>query len=260
MKVIILSGGTGTRLKEETEFKPKPMVYVGARPIIWHIMKIYSHYGFNDFIIALGYKAEYIKDYFLNQRAFLSDFTLETSAHRVKFFDAKNRKKEKFRITFVDTGRETLPGERILKCKKYIPASDSHFMVTYGDGVADIDVKKLVMFHKKQKGLGTITGVHPRSKFGLVNIDKNNNVTSFTEKPVLSEWVNGGFMIFNREAFKFFKEGEMEHDALKRIAALHKLSLYKHDGFWYAVDTYKELEDLNKLWVQENPPWRVWKA
>ena len=164
MKVIILCGGTGTRLKEETEFKPKPMVLVGGKPIIWHIMKFYSSYGFNEFIFALGYKAEYIKDYFLNQKAFASDFSLETKGHKTKFFLENRPEIDDFKITFVDTGLDAQPGERILKCKKYIPQEDEYFMVTYGDGVTDLDLKKLFKFHKKQKTLGTITGVHPRTK------------------------------------------------------------------------------------------------
>lgn len=258
MKVIILCGGIGTRLKEETEFKPKPMVYVGNKPIIWHIMKIYSHFGFNDFILALGYKADYIKEFFLNQKAFTSDFTLNTRTHTSKFYLKKRKEVDRFNITFVDTGLSTLPGDRIQQCSKYIPKKDKYFMVTYGDGVCNINLKKLVSFHKKQKTLGTITGVHPHSKFGLVEVNKNNKVVRFQEKPVLSDWVNGGYMIFNSKAISYFKTGEMEHEALKRMAAKKQLSLYMHSGFWFAVDTHKELDELNKLWQEEKPPWKVW--
>jgi len=258
MKVIILCGGQGTRLKEETEFKPKPMVLVGGKPIIWHIMKIYSYYGFNEFILALGYKAEYIKDFFLNQKAFTSDFTLETKTHKTKFYLESRNEIDDFKITFVDTGLETLPGERILRCKKYIPENDKYFMVTYGDGVTDLNIKKLFEFHKKQKTIGTITGVHPRSKFGLVKIDNDNLVKSFVEKPVLSDWVNGGYMVFDKRVFNYLREGETEHPALVRLAKENQLSLYKHNGFWMAVDTYKELEDLNKIWVEKHP-WKIWK-
>lgn len=259
MKVIILCGGTGTRLKEETEYKPKPMVYVGNQPILWHIMKTYAHYGYNDFILALGYKAEYIKDFFLNQKAFTSDFTLDTTTHKVKYYLKNRTEFDDFKITFVDTGLETLPGERILRCQKYIPDTDEYFMATYGDGVSDINIKELVKFHKKQKTIGTISGVHPRSKFGLVKLSGESIVKGFKEKPVLSDWVNGGYMVFKREFFTYLKPGELEHEAFKRIAKNQQLSLYKHDGFWYAVDTYKELEDLNKIWQSENPPWKVWK-
>lgn len=258
MKVIILCGGTGTRLKEETEFKPKPMVYVGGKPIIWHIMKTYSHYGFNEFVLALGYKADYIKDFFLNQKALTSDFTLNTKDHKAKFHFKNRKEVDNFKITFVDTGLETLPGERVLRCRRYIPKEDKYFMVTYGDGVANINLKELLNFHIKQRTIGTLTGVHPHSKFGSVTVNKNNLIKKFKEKPVLSDWVNGGFMVFSKKVFSYINEGEMEHEALKRLAKEDQLSLYKHEGFWMAVDTYKELEDLNKLWEQ-NQPWKVWK-
>lgn len=258
MKVIILCGGYGTRLKEETEFKPKPMVYVGDKPLIWHIMKTYAAYGFNDFILALGYKADYIKEFFLNQKAFTSDFTLDTKTHQTDFFLDDRQNVDDFRITFVDTGLDTLPGERILKCQKYIPESDSEFMVTYGDGVTDLNIKKVLQFHRRQKTIGTITGVHPRSKYGLVDVTDNCLVTAFQEKPVLSDWVNGGYMVFNRSFFKYLKPGETEHAALIRLVDTQQLSLYQHDGFWYAIDTYKELEDLQKMWTSNQVPWRVW--
>ena len=256
MKTIILCGGIGYRLKEETEFKPKPMVMVGNKPILWHIMKIYSHYGFRDFILALGYKADYIKDYFLKQKNFVSDFTLYTKSNRIKCYDHEGI--DDFKITFADTGARTLPGERILKLKKYLEKDDI-FMATYGDGVADINIKKLIEFHRKQKTIGTITGVHPSTKYGLVKINKNNIVTAFEEKPVLSDWVNGGFMVFNKSVFKYFKRGETEHPALKRLAKKRELSLYIHDDFWHCMDTYRDVQDLNNLWKQ-NPAWKVWKS
>lgn len=257
MKVIILCGGTGTRLKEETEFKPKPMVYVGNKPILWHIMKIYSAYGFKEFVLALGYKADYIKDFFLNQKAFTSDFILDTRSHDTKFYLNAREEIDDFKITFVDTGLETLPGERILRCKKYIPKKDKYFMVTYGDGVTDININSLVKFHKQRKTIGTITGVHPRSKYGAVEVDKKDIINKFSEKPVVNDWVNGGYMIFDKRFFNYLKPGETEHPALKRLASEKKLSLYKHQGFWYAVDTNKELEELNKIWEQ-SPPWKIW--
>ncbi|CAN5145826.1 glucose-1-phosphate cytidylyltransferase [soil metagenome] len=259
MKTIILCGGTGTRLKEETEYKPKPMVLVGNKPIIWHIMKIYATYGFTDFILALGYKANYIKEFFLNQKAFTSDFSLETKMHKTKYY-LKNRPDiDDFNITFVDTGLESLPGERIYRCREYIPKTDKHFMVTYGDGVTNLPIKDLVSFHKKQKTLGTITGVHPRSKYGLIKTTSDNYVTGFREKPVLSEWVNGGYMVFNREVFNYLKNYASELDMLQQLATEKKLSVFKHNDFWFAVDTYKELEDLNIIWNKGNPPWRIWK-
>lgn len=260
MKVIILCGGVGTRLKEETEFRPKPMVYVGDKPIIWHIMKIYAHFGLNEFILALGYKADYIKEFFLNQKAFTSDFTLETATYETTYY-LRNRDDEKidnFKITFVDTGLETLVGERVLRCKKYIPNDDQFFCVTYGDGVGDVNVADLIGFHKKKGKIGTITGMHPRTKYGLFETDRKGTVKKFIEKPVLSNWSNGGFMVFDKRIFDYIKKGEMEHPALRRLVKKGQLSLYKHHGFWFSVDTYKELEDLNKIWNAGNPPWKVW--
>lgn len=259
MKVVILCGGTGTRLKEETEFKPKPMVYVGNQPVIWHIMKIYANHGFNEFILALGYKADYIKDFFLNQKAFTSDFTLNTRNHKTKFYLEDRNEIDDFKITFVDTGVDTQPGERILRIKKFIPEKDKYFLVTYGDGVTDLDITDLTRFHKKQKTIGTITGVHPRSKYGLVEVDRENHVTNFTEKPVLNDWVNGGFMMFDKRFFDYIKPGETEHPALRRLAQEGQLSIFKHEKFWFCMDTYKEVEDLNKMWNKGDAPWKTWK-
>jgi len=232
MTTIILCGGRGIRLNEETAFVPKPLIRVGGKPLVWHIMKIYSHYGFNKFVLALGYKADYI----MKNKAEVNDFE----------------------VTCVDTGAETSVGERILKCRQYIPEKDAQFMVTYGDGVADLDVRDLAKFHEKQKTLGTITGVRPRSKFGLVDVGEDRLVKKFVEKPILTDWVNGGFMVFDREAFNYFRVGEMEHPALERLVKEQQLSLYQHNGFWYAVDTFKELETLRSLWSSGNPPWKVW--
>ena len=257
MKTVILCGGSGYRLKEETEFKPKPMVQIGGKPILWHIMKIYAHYGFNDFIIALGYKGDYIKEYFLNQKNFSHDFTIHTKSGVTKVYKDSGEADD-FKITFADTGKETLPGERILRIKEYIPKEDNRFMVTYGDGVADVNIKELVKFHIKEGTIGTVTGVHPRSRYGLLATDKNKIVTSFTEKPVLNEWVNGGFMIFKKAFFKYIKEGEMEHPAIKRLIVEKQLSLYIHDGFWHSMDTYPDVDSLNKYW-EEDPKWKVWK-
>ncbi|MDP3973605.1 MAG: sugar phosphate nucleotidyltransferase [Candidatus Daviesbacteria bacterium] len=258
MKVIILCGGAGTRLKEETEFKPKPMVLVGNKPLVWHIMKIYAHFGFNDFILALGYKADYIKDYFLNQKAFMSDFTLYTKNHKTKFRLENQKDNDDFQITFVDTGLETLPGERILRCKKYIPKNDKYFMVTYGDGVANINIKEEVKFHKKQKTIGTIVSVHPRSKYGLLDITNNMLLKAIVEKPVLSDWVNGGFMIFDQRFFDYLEDGSSELQVISNLAEKEQISIFKHDDFWFAVDTYKELEDLNKIWNSDKIPWKIW--
>jgi len=258
MKTIILCGGIGYRLKEETEFKPKPMVQIGGKPILWHIMKIYSYYGFNEFIIALGYKGDYIKQYFLNQKHMTHDFTLHTKTGFSKVNKKNINSSDDFKITLVDTGEETLPGERILRVKDYIPKEDENFMVTYGDGVADINIKELVAFHKKRGTIGTLTGVHPRSKYGLLSIDKNKIVEKFVEKPVLTEWVNGGFMVFKKEFFSFVKKGEFEHKAIKRLVRKRQLSIYIHNGFWHSMDTYPDVDNLNKFW-REDPKWRVWE-
>lgn len=257
MKVIILSGGIGYRLKEETEFRPKPMVSIGNKPILWHIMKIYSHYGYNEFIIALGYKGDYIKDYFLKQKHFTDNFTIYTKTGHTKLHRNQNNKDD-FKITFVDTGQETLPGERILKVKDFIPETDKDFMVTYGDGVSDINIKELVKFHKKMKTIGTITGVHPRSRYGLLSVNNNCLALNLTEKPILQERINGGFMIFRRSFFEYLRKGEYEHPALKRLIEKKQLSVYSHNRFWHSMDTYPDVDNLNKLW-NEDPKWKVWK-
>lgn len=257
MKVVILCGGIGYRLKEETEFKPKPMVGIGNQPILWHIMKIYAHFGYNDFIIALGYKGDYIKNYFLNQKYLSDNFTLNTKTGSIKLHK-NGATKDEFKITFVDTGQETLPGERILKVSSFIPEEDEDFMVTYGDGVSDVNITDLVKFHQSTNLIGTVTGVHPRSKYGLLKVDKNNVVKEFVEKPVLDEWVNGGFMVFKKKFFEYLKIGEFEHPAIKRLINQKQLAVFIHNGFWHAMDTYKDVEDLNRLWT-DDPKWKVWQ-
>lgn len=258
MKTIILSGGIGYRLKEETEFRPKPMVHIGNNPILWHIMKIYAHFGFNEFIIALGYKGDYIKDYFLNQKYFLHNFTLHTKSGTTRVHKNEQASNiDNFIITFVDTGQETLPGERILMCKEFIPRSDRDFMVTYGDGVANINISKLVSFHKKQNTIGTITGVNPRSKYGQVSKSSNNIVQKFKEKPQLKDWINGGFMVFKQDFFSYLRSGEMEYEALQRLIKKKQLSLYVHEGFWHSMDTYSDVINLNEMW-KVSPQWKVW--
>lgn len=259
MKTIILCGGIGYRLKEETEFKPKPMVLIGGKPILWHIMKIYSHFGFNEFIIALGYKGDYIKNYFINQKYLNHDFTIATKTGTTTIHRKKtNETVDNFKITFVDTGQETLPGERILRLRNYIPQKDKDFMVTYGDGVGNIDIKKLVKFHRMQGTIGTITGVNPRSKYGFIQVGKNDKIVGFMEKPILKDWTNGGFMVFNNKFLNYLLPGETEHRALNVIAKEGNLSVYMHSGFWHAMDTYSDVENLNKYW-REKPAWKIWK-
>lgn len=258
MKTIILCGGLGYRLKEETEFKPKPMVLIGGKPILWHIMKIYAHWGYNDFIIALGYKGDYIKDYFLNQKYFQHDFTLHTKTGTTKIHRDKTDGKliDDFKITFVDTGLETLPGERILRVKDYIPEGED-FMLTYGDGVGDINISKLIAFHKNAKTIGTITGVYPISKYGIMSKDEQGNVLKFVEKPQLRDWTNGGFMVFKYNFFDYLRPGELEHSALKRLIAEQQLSLYVHNSFWHCMDTYSDVDKLNEFW-HNSAPWKIW--
>lgn len=254
---IILCGGTGMRLREETEFKPKPMVEIGGKPILWHIMKIYASYGFRDFMLALGYKGDYVKDYFLKQKYYESDFALHTGGEKDMYFlNNRSLQEEDFHIIFADTGLETPHGERVLRLKKYIESD--LFMVTYGDGVADIDISKLIEFHKEKGKIATITGVHPTSRWGLVNVDESGLVTKLDQKPVLYDYVNGGFMVFDKRFFDFLKEGDMIEDALLRLIPQGELALYKHEGFWYGMDTYKDFLTLNELW-QKDPKWKVWQ-
>lgn len=251
--VVIFCGGTGTRLKEETEFKPKPLVTVGGKPILWHIMKGYAHFGFTKFILCLGYKGTSIKEYFLRHKLLTSDFVMKGG--KVAEFHGDTPEQE-WEVIFADTGEDTLTGERLLKVQKFIPAGE--FMVTYGDGVSNIDVPALLSFHREKNLIGTITGVHPRSKYGLVAIDGARRVTSFDQKPVLHDYVNGGFMVFRQEFFRYLKPGQMIEEALVSLAQERQLALYAHDDFWHCMDTYKDYEDLNALW-RANPKWRIWE-
>jgi glucose-1-phosphate cytidylyltransferase len=253
MKTVILCGGKGTRLKEETEFKPKAMVVVGSKPILWHIMKTYAHQGFREFVLALGYKGQVIKEFFLNERAYASDFSLDTASGKVEFH-ASNV--DDFRITFADTGAESLTGERVLRLRHHL--GDGPFMLTYGDGVADIDLGALIRFHKQQGTLVTLTGVHPTSKYGLIRSDAQHRVEAFSQKPTLGDYVNGGFMILEPGAFEYVDNGMIE-DALIRLSEVRQLSVYHHEGFWKAMDTYQEMEELTRLW-QADRPWAIWEA
>lgn len=253
--VVILCGGKGTRLKEETEYRPKPLVPVGGKPIIWHIMKTYSHWGYNKFILTLGYRGEQIKEYFLLRKWMSSDFSMRAKTGEVtETFGAERL--DDFHITFADTGEATLTGERLKMVERYIVGDT--FMVTYGDGVADINIDELVAFHARQGTIATITGVHPSSKYGMVGVDPDGRVTSFEQKPRLTDYVNGGFMVFSRRVFQYLKTNQMIEDALADLVRDRQLSLYQHSGFWHSMDTYKDYEDLNRLWA-DNPRWRIWK-
>ncbi|MEK7509959.1 MAG: sugar phosphate nucleotidyltransferase [Patescibacteria group bacterium] len=253
MKTIILCGGLGTRLREETEFKPKPLVMVGPRPILWHIMKIYAHYGYHEFVLALGYKGEMIKEYFLYERAISNDFTIDTVNGEISYHTKLN---DGFIITFTETGLDSLTGERILRAKPYI--TEDEFMVTYGDGVADINIEQLVSFHRKQGTLGTVTAVHPYSKYGLLLFDKETGLAkSFVQKPLMGECVNGGFMIFRREVFEYFDKGDME-SVFPRLIEQNQLSVYMHERFFKSMDTHREMQELNEIWKKDRP-WAVWE-
>lgn len=261
MKTIILCGGQGTRMKEETEFKPKPLVLVGGKPILWHIMKIYSYYGYNEFILALGYKGDMIKDYFLNWRTFLNDFTLDAKNNQVTFH---NNDCDDFKITFAETGLETLTGERVRRLKKYI--GDEDFMVTYGDGVADVNIKELVKFHQKQNTIGTIIGVHKESRFGLISREAEsgkannycqNDVKEF-ESNNFKDFVNGGYMVFKNEVFDYVEKDSMIEQAFIPLISKSQLSVFAHEGNWKCMDTYKEVEEMNEL-CEKNPFWKVWE-
>jgi len=253
--VVILCGGKGTRLKEETEYRPKPMVHIGDRPILWHIMKIYAHFGYDRFVLALGYKGEMVKEHFLLRKWLTSDFTMGIKSGEVTATH-ENGSQDDFHVTFADTGEETKTGERLKMVERYILGE--RFMVTYGDGVADINVDDLVAFHERQGTVGTIAGVHPTSKYGLVGVDERSRVTSFEQKPVLSDFVNGGFMVFTRRIFQYLKPNQMIEEALADLIRDRELSLYQHNGFWHSMDTHKDFEDLNRMWANE-PRWRIWK-
>jgi len=254
-KVVILAGGFGTRLKEETEFKPKPMIQIGNKPIIWHIMKIYSHFGYNDFIIAGGYKIDIIKEYFMNFISMNNNITIDLESNKITLL---TNNKEKFSVSIIDTGLKSMTGGRLKRLQKII--GNNRFMATYGDGVADIDIGKLMEFHISHKKTATITGVHPSSRFGELNIQKNL-ITNFKEKPqVQDSYINGGFFIFEPKIFDYI-DGDsicLERRPLEKLSEEGHLAIYKHDSFWKCMDTYKDMEDLNKLWESGQAKWKVW--
>ncbi len=256
MKVVILCGGLGTRLREETEFKPKPLVDIGGMPILWHVMKIYSAYGFKDFILCLGYKGNMIKEFFLNYKKFKTDFTLNLKNESV-ILHGKDSDDEDWNITFADTGSETQTGGRVKKIEKYIDGDS--FLLTYGDGVGDVDIKALVEHHKRVGRIGTITGVIHKTKYGNLE-HKDDILTNFAEKPVSKDLINGGFMVFNKEVFDFIKGDVMlEKDPFKELVEKSQLSVYKHCGFWHCMDTYKDYIDLNEIWKSGVVPWIIKK-
>jgi glucose-1-phosphate cytidylyltransferase len=257
--VMILCGGRGTRLREETEYRPKPMVEVGGRPVVWHIMRIYAHHEYKQFLLCLGYKGFMIKEYFLNYRAIANDFTL-TLGQRPSVTYADSDDEVDWTITMADTGLDTMTGARVKRAAKYLEGDT--FMLTYGDGLADIDIQELVRFHREMGRLVTVTGIRPPSRFGEMNV-QDNIVTSFTEKPQVAEGlVNGGFFVCERGFLDYLDEDEscvLEQDPMRRVAADGELAVYTHSGFWQCMDTFREYELLTGLWEDGRAPWKVWR-
>ena len=255
MKVVILAGGFGTRLSEETGNRPKPMVEIGGKPILWHIMKIYESQGFNDFIICLGYKGYLIKEYFANYLMHQSDMICDFRNNNVEYF---NNKTENWKITLVDTGINTMTGGRIKRIEKYI--GNDPFMMTYGDGVGDIDLHALLKHHKSENNIATLTATKPFGRFGALKIE-NDKVVDFQEKPEENiSWINGGFFVLEPEIFKHIENDStiFERNPLEGLAVENQLSAYKHNGFWRAMDTLRDKNTLIDLWNSENPPWKIW--
>lgn len=256
MKVVILAGGFGTRISEETTIKPKPMVEIGDKPILWHIMKIYSHYGYNEFIICLGYKGSYIKEWFNDYFLHSSDVTMNLEDNTITYHKSRS---EKWKITLVDTGLGTMTGGRIKRIKEYV--NDEPFMMTYGDGVSDVDISKLVDFHKKNKGIATITSIIPEGRFGALVIDSSSSVNAFSEKTDNKSRVNGGFFVLEPEIFDYI-EGDgtfFEKEPLEMLAKENKLKAFYHDGFWKPMDTLHDKSRLEEMWKNNRAPWKIWK-
>jgi glucose-1-phosphate cytidylyltransferase len=257
-KVVILAGGMGMRLKEETEYKPKPMIHVGPYPMLWHIMKAYMSYGFNDFVIALGFKGEVIKDYFLNYEVYNNDISIDFGNDCI-ITTHKTFKHEDFKVTLVNTGQETLTGGRVNRLEKYIDTEN--FMLTYGDGVSDVNIKKLYDFHLKHGKVGTVTGVHPESRFGELVV-KGSSVVDFSEKPqIRNGQINGGFFVFKKKLFDYIVKRDcyFEREPMHKLSKNKQLNVYTHEGFWQCMDTPRDLKLLNDLWAKGKAPWKVWK-
>ena len=258
MKVVILAGGMGTRLSEETDMKPKPMAEIGAKPMLWHIMKIYSHYGFNDFVLCLGYKGYMIKEYFANYFLHQADVTIDMKNNRM---EVHHKKAEPWKVTMVDTGLGTLTGGRIKRVQEYV--GKEPFMLTYGDGVANVDIKKLIAFHKAQGKLATMTAIQPLGRFGAVDIADNGTVRAFQEKPQGDgAWINGGFFVLEPKVFDYIKDGDSaiwERAPLETLAAKGQLAAYTKTDFWKCMDTLRDKTELENLWQSGKAPWKVWK-
>jgi len=260
MKTIILCGGKGTRLREETEFRPKPMVPIGNRPILWHIMKTYAHYGHKEFILCLGYKGDMIKDYFRNYLWHTCDTTLSLGQHpAIQFHNRHNE--EDWSVTLAETGENSMTAYRIRQVEKYL-GNDEHFLLTYGDGVGDICLPALIDHHTRSGKVCTVTAVHPPGRFGEIGIDSDTTIHGFNEKPQAEGgYINGGYMVCRRDIFQYLPDDPemmLEQQPMKRLTEERKLGAFLHEGFWQPMDTFQEFTLLNKMWEAGNAPWKVW--
>ena len=257
MKIVLLAGGFGTRLSEETDIRPKPMVEIGGKPILWHIMKTYSEYGFNEFVILLGYKGYFIKEYFSNYFLHQSDVTIDLMNNKI---EVHNNSSEPWKVTLLDTGLHSMTGGRIKRAQEFI--GDEPFMLTYGDGVANIDIKKLVEFHKTHGKSMTMTSAQPDGRFGALDIDKDNQVKKFKEKPKGDgSWINAGYFVCEPKVFDYITQGDstvFEQAPLQDLAKDGEVYTYKHDDFWMPMDTLRDKHKLVKLWIDDQAPWKVW--
>ncbi|KPJ92213.1 MAG: glucose-1-phosphate cytidylyltransferase [Gammaproteobacteria bacterium SG8_11] len=256
MKAVILAGGLGTRISEESHLKPKPMIEIGGKPILWHIMKIYSYHGINEFVICLGYKGYMIKEYFSNYFLHTSDVTLDIANNSM---EVHQRNAEPWKITLVDTGDTTMTGGRLKRISQYI--DEDEFCMTYGDGVSDTNITELIQFHRKQKTLATLTAIQPPGRFGALNLEQHK-ITGFQEKPLGDgAWVNGGFFVLSNKVFDYIAGDETvwEQEPLEHLANDGQISAYIHDGFWKPMDTLRDMTQLESLWQSGDAPWKVWE-
>jgi glucose-1-phosphate cytidylyltransferase len=256
MKAVLLAGGLGTRMREETEFRPKPMVEVGGRPVLWHIMKVLGFQGITDFVICAGYKSEYIKNYFYNYGASNSDFTVKLGDQSSTIFHGSHDEFN-WTVTVADTGASTMTGGRIKHVEKYLDGEP--FLATYGDGIADIDLESLQNFHRSHGKIASMTATQATSRFGVVDIDKDDNVSQFREKPKSSDWINIGYFIFEPAIFNYLDlNSVLEQEPLRDLARDSQIRAYKHSGFWHPMDTLRELQILNEIWDSGDAPWKKW--